>query len=255
MSASSIAATNAAFIAAKEKSAAAASTTGAATATASKTDAAASQAQLGKDENFFLTMLTTQLKNQDPTSPMDTAQFTQQIAQYSGVQQQITTNANLEKLLAANKQSGVVTAVGYIGKEVETKGNTGMVVNGQGAFSYILPKAASSVKITLTDATGRTVFTGNGDIKSGRNIVVWDGVNSSTGQKEPDGTYKISIEASDTANLPMTAETRAVTLVSGVESDSSGNTLLTNGRVSVKFDEVLAVREPSRVVAQTETAG
>lgn len=213
----------------------------------SKTSAVASQNQLSSDINFFLKMLTTQLQNQDPTSPLDTNQFTQQIAQYSSVQQQVTTNANLEKLLASNKQSSLTTAVGYIGKEIETKGNTGEVSGGQGAFSYVLPKAAANVEITIRNANGVEVFKGKSDNREGRNIAVWDGVNSLTGAKEPDGTYTISVDASDAAKAPILAETRAVAIVGGVESDSKGDTLLAVGRNKVKFDEVLAVRAPSRI--------
>lgn len=235
---SSSSASNAAAVAAANAAAAAAS--------GSKTSADASQVQLSSDINFFLKMLTTQLKNQDPTSPLDTNQFTQQIAQYSSVQQQVTTNSNLEKLLAASKQSSLTTAVGYIGKEVESKGDTGTVVGGQGAFSYILPKAAANVNITIKDATGFTVFSGKGDVKAGRNIVVWDGVNSATGVQEPDGLYTIAVTASDAANVAITAETRAVTLVSGVETDSNGNTLLTAGETKINYADVLAVRTPSR---------
>ncbi len=213
----------------------------------SKTTAAAAQNQLSSDINFFLKMLTTQLQNQDPTSPLDTNQFTQQIAQYSSVQQQVVTNSNLEKLLAANKQSGITTAVGYIGKEIETKGNTGEVAGGQGAFSYILPKAAANVTITIKNSDGQTVFTGRGDSREGRNIAVWDGVNSITGNQEPDGTYTIAVEATDSSQKPILAETRAVAIVGGVESDAKGDTLLAVGRNKVKFDDVLAVRTPSRI--------
>jgi flagellar basal-body rod modification protein FlgD len=229
---------NTALIAARDKAVASGA--------GSKTNAVASQAQLASDINFFLKLLTTQLKNQDPSSPLDTNQFTQQIAQYSSVQQQVNTNSNLEKLLAANKQSGVSTAVGYIGKEIESKGNSGTVVGGQGAFSYILPKIANSAEITITNAIGQVVFRGNGDTKSGRNIVVWDGKNSTNGNQEPDGTYKITVNALDPAGKPILAETRSVGIVSGVETDSSGNTLLTSGDSSVNFSDVLAVRTISR---------
>jgi flagellar basal-body rod modification protein FlgD len=237
--AASIAAQNAALIAAKEK--------GTASGTASASSgSAASQAQLSSDINFFLKLLTTQLKNQDPSAPLDTNQFTQQIAQYSSVQQQVNTNSNLEKLLAANKQSSAVTAVGYIGKEIESKGNTGVVTGGQGAFSYILPKAANSAEITITNSIGQVVFRGNGDTKSGRNIVVWDGKNSTTGKQEPDGTYKIAINALDPAGKAILAETRSVATVTGVETDSAGNTLLSAGNGTINFNDVLAVRAISR---------
>lgn len=212
----------------------------------SKTSASAAQDQLSSDINFFLKMLTTQLKNQDPTAPLDTNQFTQQIAQYSGVQQQVVTNSNLEKLLASNKQSSVTTAVSYIGKEVETAGNTGEVLGGQGGFSYILPRAAATAEISIKNSAGQVVFKGSGLTKEGRNLVVWDGVNSTTGAREPDGTYTISVKATDSSGKDITVETRSVAIVSGVETDKSGNPLLTAGTSKVAFDKILAVRSPTR---------
>lgn len=211
-----------------------------------KTAAEASQVQLSSDINFFLKMLTTQLKNQDPTQPLDTNEFTQQIAQYSSVQQQVNANMNLEKLLAAQKQTSITTAVSYLGREVEIKGDTGEVVGGQGAFSYILPKAAATVDISIKDAFGATVFTGKGDTKVGRNLVVWDGKNSA-GVQQPDGIYTIVVKATGSDTKEIAAETRAVAIVSGAENDDKGNTLLTTVRgTKVNFTDILAVREPSR---------
>lgn len=238
---------NAAFIAARQNSA---TTTGSTTSTSGA--ASASQAQLSSDVNFFLKMLTTQLKNQDPTQPLDTNEFTQQIAQYSSVQQQVNANLNLEKLITATKQSSISTAVSYLNREVERKGNTGEVVGGQGAFSYILPQTAATVKITIKDAAGSVVFSGNGDKKSGRNLVVWDAVNSSTGQREPDGVYTISVEAKDTAGKAITAETRSVAIVGGIENSANGDvTLSTLNNQKLNFTDILAVREPTRAVTDS----
>lgn len=229
---------NAAFLSARAN--------GTAPAASPASGSTASQNQLTSDFNFFLKLLTTQLQNQDPSKPLDTNQFTQQIAQYSGVQQQVNTNTNLEKLLAANKQSGVTTAVGYIGREIESKGNSGDVIGGQGAFSYILPRQASTVELTVTNQSGQVVFRGNGATQSGRNLVVWDGLNSSTGNQEPDGTYHIAINARDPEGKSISAETRSVGVVSGVETDGAGNTLLISGNTTVNFNDVLAVRSITR---------
>jgi flagellar basal-body rod modification protein FlgD len=216
------------------------------TSTSSSSSASASQTQLSSDINFFLKLLTTQLQNQDPSSPLDTNQFTQQIAQYSSVQQQVNTNSNLERLIAASRQSGVSTAVGYIGREIESRGNTGDVIGGQGAFSYILPRSAQSVEITITNSSGAVVFRGSGNTQSGRNLVVWDGFNSATGEQEPDGTYRIAVRALDGGGQVIPSETRSVGIVSGVETDPSGNTLLIAGNGSVNFNDVLAVRTITR---------
>lgn len=236
--AASIAAQNAALVEARKNG-----TSLPAGANSASTD---SQLQLSSDINFFLKLLTTQLQNQDPSSPLDTNQFTQQIAQYSSVQQQVNTNSNLEKLIAASRQSGVSTAVGYIGREIESRGNSGDVIGGQGAFSYILPRSAQSVEITITNASGAVVFRGSGNTQSGRNLVVWDGVNSNTGDQEPDGTYRIAVRALDAGGKVIPSETRSVGIVSGVETDKSGNTLLIAGKSTVNFNDVLAVRTITR---------
>lgn len=197
------------------------------------------------DFTFFLKMLTTQLKNQDPTEPMDVSQMTQQIATYSGVEQQTKTNTLLSQMIDGNKQSQLSTAVSYIGKEVETEGNTGNLVSGQAAFSYILPKTASSVTITILNSANQAVFQGQGTTKAGRNLVVWDGMNSFNSQAMPEGTYTIRVAAKDEAGKDMTADARAVGVVNTVETDEDGNIVLNVGDVRVKYSDILAVRQPT----------
>ncbi len=214
--------------------------------------------QLSGDFSFFLKMLTTQLTNQDPTQPMDTSQMSQQLAQFSGVQQQVDTNTKLDTLIANNGKSQQATAVGYIGHEVEAEGNTGSVYGGQGAFAYVLPSAAASAKVTITDASGNTVFSGDGTTLSGRNILVWDGVNSTTGAQEPDGTYTLAVSATDSSGAAMTVDTRSVGIVNAVETDANGNLVLDlagGSGTTMNFNDVLAVRSPSRVVTSTADSG
>jgi hypothetical protein len=87
-------------------------------ATSASTTSAAANAQKSLSGNFetFLTLLTTQLKNQDPLSPMDSNQFTQQLVQFSQVEQQINSNKNLESLIALTKSQSATSAVSYLGK-------------------------------------------------------------------------------------------------------------------------------------------
>src|SRR5579863_9689138 len=72
----------------------------------------------------FLTLLTTQLKNQDPLSPLDTNQFTQQLTQMTGVEQQLLSNQLLQQLVNQNQGGGLTSAVGLIGKNVTANGAT-----------------------------------------------------------------------------------------------------------------------------------
>jgi flagellar basal-body rod modification protein FlgD len=218
--------------------------TGAAGAAISR--ATESATKLSGDFNFFLKMLTTQLKNQDPTSPMDVSQMTSQIAQYSGVEQQVQTNANLEKLLSGQRQGQLSTAVSYIGKEVETKGNTGQLAGGYAVFSYILPRDAESAEVVIKNASGSVVFRGQGTKKSGSNLVVWDGKSSSNGQTQADGIYTVEVKAKDIAGKEIKAETRSVALVQSVENDATGNVIMGSGKQKFKFDDILTVRTPTQ---------
>src|ERR1700724_4418740 len=83
--------------------------------TASTTD---SMKQLSGNFSTFLTLLTTQLKNQDPTSPMDSNQFTQQLVMYSQVEQQIDSNTNLKTLISQGSSNAAAVTTGYLGKKV-----------------------------------------------------------------------------------------------------------------------------------------
>ena len=222
--------------------------TSATTTAAAKTSStpATSTADVGTFD-FFLKLLTTQLKNQDPTEPIDTTQMSAQIAQYSSVEQQIKTNDKLDALINNNKQSQLSTAVSYIGKEVETEGNTGTLIDGQATFSYQLPKAAQTVSLTIKDKSGRAVFQGAGTAKQGSNLVVWDGRNSFLNQQEPSGEYTISVDAKDADGKTIVADTRAVGTVAAVQNEDNGKITLTVGTVQVPFDQILAVRLPTRV--------
>src|SRR5689334_16849053 len=80
--------------------------------------------QFGKDYTQFLRMLTTQLQNQDPLSPMDTAQFTQQLVMFSNVEQQLKSNDYLQKLLSLNTLSLTSIGLGYVGLKVFSPGSS-----------------------------------------------------------------------------------------------------------------------------------
>lgn len=196
------------------------------------------------DFNFFLKLMTTQLQNQDPTEPLDTNQLTDQITQFSQVEQQVRTNQNLEKLMSSQTQSQLATAVSFIGSEVETAGNTGNKIGNQAVFSYNLGAAGSAVELVITDKNGRAVFKGQGTNNVGRNLVVWDGVNSFNGNTEPDGEYTIAVKATSPSGQALPADARAVGVVTAVENTKNGITL-SMGTRTVRYEDVLAVRAPT----------
>lgn len=219
------------------------------TTTSSQTKNASSM--LNGTLNDFLKLLTTQLKNQDPTEPADTNQMTQQIASLSQVEQQINTNSNLEKLISMYSGNQVSNSVSYIGKQVDAEGNQSVLAGGGAIFVYDLPSEAASVKVNIQDSTGKTIYSGDASKKAGRNEILWDGT-MTAGGKAADGVYKFTVTAKDAQGKDITAKTYTTGLVSAVDIvDGIANLSLGLG-LSVPLDKVLSVRAISTVVPEEE---
>lgn len=195
---------------------------------------------LGANFNAFLTLLTTQLKHQDPSSPVDSNQFTQQLVQFTGVQQQVNTNSYLEKILASMQGNQVSSAASYVGTNIQATGNQGALVSGEAKFGYTLPANAAKGEVTITNSAGQIVFNGLGSTKQGSNLVTWDGVNSFTGAKETDGVYTISVKATDANGSTVTA-TPFITGTVDSASISNGEVELGIGALQVPASNVTSV--------------
>jgi len=201
-----------------------------------------SKAIKGLNSNYqdFLKLLTTQLQHQDPTAPADTNQITQQIASLSQVEQQINTNSNLQQLISLMNASQMNNAVGYIGKQIDATGNEIDLSGGASALVYSLPSVAASAKVTITNSTGQTVFTGDGTTLAGRNQLLWNGTNNATGEAMPSGSYTFKVEAKDNAGADMTVTTFTTGLVTAVEAKDGLNSL-SIGSISVPMDTVKSI--------------
>lgn len=165
------------------------------TATAAATAGSAGALQkLSGNFDTFLQLLTTQLQNQDPTSPMDTNQFTQQLVAFSQVEQQIGTNDNLKTLISLAQGRGSSDAVAYLGKTVTLTNGNAALANGTANWTYSLDAAAASDTLTVTDASGKVVFAGQGDPSAGPHQFAWNGQDNA-GNQLPDGTYRLTVTA------------------------------------------------------------
>jgi flagellar basal-body rod modification protein FlgD len=145
-------------------------------------------------DNFdtFLTLLTTQLQNQDPLSPMDSNQVTQQLVEFSGVEQQINTNKNLENLVSLTQSRSSADAVNYLGKSVTLSNGKGALIDGKANWTYALDDKAKGNTLTITDANGKTVYTTNGELTTGVHTFNWDGKDA-YGNQLPDGQYTLTL--------------------------------------------------------------
>jgi flagellar basal-body rod modification protein FlgD len=150
---------------------------------------------LANNFQTFLTLLTTQLKNQNPMDPLDTNQFTQQLVQFAQVEQQMKQNDQLTTLISIEKSAQATTALAYVGQTVAVDGSTAALSNKQATWSLNSPKP-SSATVTVKDANGQTAYTATYSLNSGANNFVWDGVGND-GKQWPDGNYTLSVTAKD----------------------------------------------------------
>ncbi|HVP85159.1 MAG TPA: flagellar hook capping FlgD N-terminal domain-containing protein [Rhizomicrobium sp.] len=160
--------------------------------TASQSQSSAATQQLAGNFDTFLTLLTTQLQNQDPLSPMDSNQFTQQLVEFSGVEQQINTNKNLESLISLQQGRSNADAVSYLGKSVTLSNGKGALINGSASWTYALSDAAKANTLTVSDANGKVVYSTSGALTTGVQTFNWDGKDS-YGNQLPDGQYTVTL--------------------------------------------------------------
>ncbi|MCS6779869.1 MAG: flagellar hook assembly protein FlgD [Geminicoccaceae bacterium] len=197
--------------------------------------------ETGLASNFetFLRLLTTQLRNQDPLSPMDTERFTSQLVQFSSVEQALKTNRQLEQLVGLVRTSAAASALAVVGREVTVDGSR-MLVDGQGGRAlYTLAAPAASATVRIFDATGRLVHSTTGGTAAGLNRVDWDG-KLLDGRRASPGTYRIAVTATDAAGRPVEVTFDRTTTVTGLESRDGGLVLVADG-VALPPEAVRAV--------------
>ena len=203
----------------------------------------ASSQTLSADMNTFLTLLTTQLKYQDPLDPMDTAEFTNQLVQYSSVEQAIQTNTKLDNLLSLTISNLGAQAVSYIGKTAQVLGDVMPLEGGKAKAAYTLSKDVSSVTITVKDMNGKVVYSETGETTSGTHEFTWDGKDSNGNQLE-DGAYQIVVSTKvGSGETSATVTTTIFGKVTGVASDSNGVYIGLGDAVTAGLGDILTIRD------------
>jgi flagellar basal-body rod modification protein FlgD len=235
---------NAAIAAANAAAAASVSTASAATTSANsaaQTAASTGNAALSSlSGNFgdFLGMLMTQLQNQDPTSPLDTNQFTSELVQFSGVEQQINTNTSLTQLIQLTQAGEVMQSSSMVGKQVTVTSTQMPLQNSQGTVNFTAP-AAEPVAIAIYDSTGARICDATVSATAGSNTWTWNGANGS-GQTVPDGAYTVAVEGVDTTGTTTALPFTVTGTATGVQNTSAG-VQLQMGALSVNFSAVTSV--------------
>jgi flagellar basal-body rod modification protein FlgD len=177
----------------------------------------------------FLTLLTTQLKNQNPLDPLDTNQFTQQLVQFAGVEQQLKTNDQLTSLVSLQQTAQSTQALGFVGKTATVDGSTTALTNSAASWNLGV-KTDANVSISITNSTGQTVFSNNYSVKAGENQPFsWDG-KGNDGTQWPDGQYKLTATATDTAGNTVAVTSQIKGVVNSVDLTQTPPMLSINGQ-------------------------
>lgn len=189
------------------------------------------------DFNSMLTLLLKQLETQDPTDPMDTSTYTSQLVSMSQLEQQSQTNDLLTEMQGTlSGLMGSNVAYGYLGHTVEVEGDTAPLQNGTASWKYDLPSGADEVTVTVTDANGNQVYSGEASADAGTNSFTWDGT-LADGSKATSGAFTLTVTATN-GNVTSTIDPRAIGKVTSVDS-SSGTVALSLGTVTASMNDVV----------------
>jgi flagellar basal-body rod modification protein FlgD len=190
---------------------------------------ALASSQIAGNFQSFLQLLTTQLQNQNPLSPLDTNQFTQQLVEFAGVQQQLNTNDSLSTLVSLQQTAQSTQALGFVGKTASVTGSTATLTSSKAAWKLDIP-SNSNVNISITSSTGQTVFSGTFPANAGNNQPFnWNG-KGNDGTQFPDGNYKLTATAKDSAGNTVAVKTQIEGVVSSVDLTQSPPLLSIDGQ-------------------------
>ncbi|MCH9779972.1 MAG: hypothetical protein K0U36_01655 [Alphaproteobacteria bacterium] len=223
--------------------------------TASLLDTTSSSTSNDRDRlvgNFdtFLNVLTTQLSNQDPLDPMNTSEFTNQLVQFAGVEQQLAQSETLEKIALKLEQSQSSTAVNLVGKQVATESNWFELRDSFGQFEFTLPEGVRTASLEIRDSRGRIAYTTDLDPTSNvANTVTWDGNTPPVTPGEEavlndDGLYQIVINAQGGDQSPLNPTTLGYLGVSDISFKAGTNEAvfgLANGS-TVGWEQISGIR-------------
>jgi len=213
------------------------------TATDASSRTSAGRASMFSNYETFLALLTAQLRNQDPLSPVDSTQFTAQLTQMAGVEQQLLTNDLLTSLLGGQNTAGLTGAANFIGKEVTAAFSATRFEGGEANWSYELADDAQDVTLQVLNSSGQVVWSGPAPAKTeGVHDFSWDGRMTSGGQAPDGGVYTLKITAKTGADQAVGSQVLIRGRVAGVEL-YDGEPHLTVGGSILPLSTVIALSE------------
>lgn len=198
---------------------------------------------LASNFETFLQLLTVQLRNQDPLSPLDSNEFTAQLTQMAGVEQQLLTNDLLTALLEQSGGAGLANASNYLGREATAAWEAVKLTDGQATWSYELAANAADATLEVLNGNGDVVWTGQAPQRGeGVHDFTWDGRTTAGGQAADGGVYSLRVSASSAGGTAIDSQVLIRGTVRGVEL-YNGQPYLTIGQAVIPLSHVIALEE------------
>ncbi|MES2906941.1 MAG: flagellar hook capping FlgD N-terminal domain-containing protein [Pseudomonadota bacterium] len=198
------------------------------------------------DDNFnmFLNLLTTQLKNQNPLEPMDADKFTQQLTQYSGIEQQIKSNSLLTDVIGQLGANSMMSVLGFMNMEVTSGGATTELADGSAKWTLTSPSSSILTgHITIRNDKSEVVATQDYTLNPGEQSFTWNGKDKN-GIALPDGNYTISVDAKDATGGVVSVSTQIKGLVTGIDFSGTAPILHVGGK-DLRIAEIKSVSAPT----------
>ncbi len=187
--------------------------------------ATSSKKTLGQDD--FLNLLVAQLQHQDPLDPQENSEFIAQMAQFSGLEQQVNTNERLDQLISAQGNVEQMSAFSLLGRNVIVASEDLYLQGDSVELGFSLDGEADDVTLEVLDEDGKVVTSFSmDDLKQGYNFVSWDGTDGSG--KPLEGLYSIKIKGTDSAGEDLKVQPLVKVKVNEVGVDASGSVLVTD---------------------------
>lgn len=212
------------------------------------------QVTLAEDFSQFLTLLTTQLQNQDPLSPLDSNDFTNQLVQFSQVEQSINTNSKLDDLVNFQLGNATTSALNYVGLDVQYVSAEVSLEQGEPAtIRYSLDGAAQVSNINIFSEDGQLVFSGEAESGIGAHEFEWNG-RDLLNNELPSGTYVVRIDAADAEENTVGTTTVVESRVSGIEQQN-GIVFALVGERAVPINDIINASQPEIQDTEEDTGG
>ena len=211
-------------------------------------------ASLAEDFTQFLTLLTTQLQNQDPLDPLDSKEFTDQLVQFSQVEQSINTNTKLDDLISLQLNNSATSALDYVGLDVSYVSAEVSLEQGENTtIRYSLDRPASVSQINIFDESGQLVFSGDAERDIGAHTFEWNG-RDLVNNELPSGTYVVRIDSLDANEDSVETTTVVQSRVRGIEQQD-GVVFALVGERAVPIADILTAEQPIRTIEDDEEGG